>query len=1349
MISLMMVMTTAPFAMADTEAPDAVTAFETLDEDSYAPGEVIVVFKEDAVKDSRLSLSAARKIEEVDGQFGEMMDATGGSEEAADDAKSEVAIIGESLGDDFVIKDTVAFDDDLKVCLVSSEKYDTETLIRKLSGNDKVKSVEANTYLQPQSTQYSLNDALNQYAYQTNSPADTNKSGKNVSGRGTSPEGALSTRAGAVTDFAADHSSEDEVVVAVIDSGINLDHEDLKNMLWTNPGDIGLEGEHGFNFDDNAELIKDRHGHGTHCSGIIAAQANNGKGVAGTASGINIKIMMCAISGSIIDEEGNFPESDVPTTFNKLGAFNYVLKARQRGVNVVATSNSWGSPDYSRAYDEVMDRLGEEGILSFAAASNEAANLDTVHYAPSGGDSEYMVVVGAADVTGKKAGFSNYGKAGVDLFAPGNGILSTSAHSIYSPSLYPASERAENTEFYGQFSSRTEVGDFDEQLGTNRVVAETEDETGTVNPFGAVKFFKQEAYSAETEDDGETAADPADPADPSPATCQLSVTEEKTFTDNYEPGSDKRPASLKATIKNAREGEEYYLYFPFAKNHLTTGIDNTRYSLITILQHKEDELCASVGGGEVVKYKKDGRIYCACKEAGQIESDPANDDDVKHFYCGGDGGLESSLLSWEDSDPENTDVTETGIGLCIRPSSSTQASSEADTASDEVHDITIYIDSVGLSRPVTEEGKTPEDVFPADSSYEIMSGTSMAAPAAAGAYAVLASLYPKQEGQTGAEYARENRARLFAAVRPTDQLQDFCSTGGYIDLSLINDMDQKSSLTDAVCDTKAETLTLHGENLTKDLKLSYRSLAPGGGEEKPLPSGQVKLSYSDDAKTITISGAKELFGRHLEFILKNGEEICATGSFYTVKGQEKLTEVLKEEHKETLDDTINLPPRYLITDTKGQAVYAYQMNSYDLYEKTAGVLYKYDGSKFVEYPGTKLTDAVFDHYEQELGYDRHQITRGLSVKPLVVRQPIHEGNVIYDFVEAEYTPYNGAEEETIERRTYLCSLNYTDRSPKWTLQEIPSLDEGLSDLEAFNENQLTFCAMKGKIYCFGSTVEEDGAVTEENNFTFAYALDIGTGEWTREKDLEGAVLKKTNAYYNNGEIWLMFGACPEKLSRAVYSFDGNNWKKHADIPFVGRNSTDTIFATGSVAPVKDGFIVFEYSVEGAGNVFLYDAKTGECRPLYYTLGTGLSEPSLVDSGESAVETADGLYFISLHSDAGGIDAYRLYRIPKTSYVYTPRYKSANPMRVTKKNVKAVTVKNAKGKVTYQRVRITCSKKLLKTAKKKILVNKKTGKITLKKGLKKGTYKISIKVTAAGDKIYKAGSKTVTVTVKIK
>ena len=85
---------------------------------------------------------------------------------------------------------------------------------------------------------------------------------------------------------------------------------------------------------------------------------------------------------------------------------------------------------------------------------------------------------------------------------------------------------------------------------------------------------------------------------------------------------------------------------------------------------------------------------------------------------------------------------------------------------------------------------------------------------------------------------------------------------------------------------------------------------------------------------------------------------------------------------------------------------------------------------------------------------------------------------------------------------------------------------------------------------------------------------------------------------------------------------------------------------------------------------------------------------------------------------------------------------------TYKRSKAITVKNAKGNLSFKRSKITCKKSLRNQAKKKIKISN-SGKLTLKKGLKKGTYKLKVEVAAAGDANYKAASKTVTVKIKVK
>ena len=117
----------ATFAAEDT--PSQSTSSTPLTDGTFVPGEVIVMFRPGAVKDAGISLNTAKELDNVDENFGETMKATGDAKEAARDAKSEAAILRDILGDDFVIMDSIAFDDDLSIALVRSEIYETADMM--------------------------------------------------------------------------------------------------------------------------------------------------------------------------------------------------------------------------------------------------------------------------------------------------------------------------------------------------------------------------------------------------------------------------------------------------------------------------------------------------------------------------------------------------------------------------------------------------------------------------------------------------------------------------------------------------------------------------------------------------------------------------------------------------------------------------------------------------------------------------------------------------------------------------------------------------------------------------------------------------------------------------------------------------------------------------------------------------------------------------------------------------------------------------------------------------------------------------------------------------------------------
>ena len=204
------------------------------------------------------------------------------------------------------------------------------------------------------------------------------------------------------------------VIVAVVDGGVNYNHEDLKDNMWINPnptmGDI-----HGIRITGsirNGDPM-DEYGHGTHIAGTIGARGNNGLGTAGVAW--KVQIMAC----KAISETGNGTASDI---------YECIAYAREHGAKVVNLSLTVGANGlYPMALKEEIIACHDAGVLCVCAAANEAADNDKMPVYPAGFCTEYdnVISVGSSTREDKISDFSNYGKVNVQLFAPGSDIYST------------------------------------------------------------------------------------------------------------------------------------------------------------------------------------------------------------------------------------------------------------------------------------------------------------------------------------------------------------------------------------------------------------------------------------------------------------------------------------------------------------------------------------------------------------------------------------------------------------------------------------------------------------------------------------------------------------------------------------------------------------------------------------------------------------------------------------------------------------------------------------------------------------------------------------------------------------
>ncbi|MGI8543201.1 MAG: S8 family serine peptidase [Aridibacter sp.] len=213
-----------------------------------------------------------------------------------------------------------------------------------------------------------------------------------------------------------------DVVVAVLDTGVDYTQQDLVNNMWFRPENVPayvddelgtIDDERGYNADANSGDPMDENGHGTHCSGIIGAEGNNGLGIAG----INwkVKIMPLKFLG-----RGGFG-----STKNAIESINYAIDRKKAGVNIRVINASWGSTQNSKALEDAIRAAGEQGILFVAAAGNNGTNNDNRPHYPSNYNLPNVISVAAMDRNDQLASFSNYGVKTVHIAAPGKEILST------------------------------------------------------------------------------------------------------------------------------------------------------------------------------------------------------------------------------------------------------------------------------------------------------------------------------------------------------------------------------------------------------------------------------------------------------------------------------------------------------------------------------------------------------------------------------------------------------------------------------------------------------------------------------------------------------------------------------------------------------------------------------------------------------------------------------------------------------------------------------------------------------------------------------------------------------------
>ncbi|CAN5617337.1 S8 family serine peptidase [soil metagenome] len=289
--------------------------------------------------------------------------------------------------------------EDYALLAIDESSDDVESAMSRLAQYPEVESVQPDfiytTSLVPNDPQYSQQWGLKN-AGQTLAPDHATQSFYTTGNPGTAGRDmGLETAWDKITDCST-------VVVAVVDTGIKMDHDDLASNLWSNS-----DGEHGYDFVNSDTDPSDDNGHGTHVAGTIGARGNN----AIATTGVCWRVQIMAVKVLAANGSGS--------TAAIISGIQYAVTNGAKIINM-----SLGGTGYDPAFASAVDAAGAAGVLLVVAAGNSAVNVDSTPTYPCSFTTANLICVGAVDQKFDLASFSNFSVTGVDIGAPGTNILS-------------------------------------------------------------------------------------------------------------------------------------------------------------------------------------------------------------------------------------------------------------------------------------------------------------------------------------------------------------------------------------------------------------------------------------------------------------------------------------------------------------------------------------------------------------------------------------------------------------------------------------------------------------------------------------------------------------------------------------------------------------------------------------------------------------------------------------------------------------------------------------------------------------------------------------------------------------
>lgn len=595
-----------------------------------------------------------------------------------------------------------------------------------------------------------------------------------------------------------------DVVVAVIDSGVDASNPDLESVMWDDGDTIAalfaLGGdEHGLSTASGTTSTTGLvNYHGTHVAGIIAADWD-GQGISGMAP--NVQIMSLR---------------HFDTLSSLLACLNYAKVACDEGVNVRVANNSWGLGQCaSRSIDLAVTELGERGVASVFGSGNSTADNDAASsLSTTLADNPYVVVVDAIEPSGEVAGYSQYGQTTTDVMAPGSVILSTWATGENN-----GQGSAEGQKYLGEADSDPVLYEsFDGESSFDDAVA-LEDGTKPVQGERALSFF---AYGSSGTGElvGEAkegtsfvgAAAYAIPYDPAQGSGSLYQTVVTNVADLSQVADKPRYLSMRYSFRDAEGLQDGQL--PYGQVAIAVKLkQDSGYTWAQLVAQGASGVVDWQGsyydlGGTAIAVDGNG-------QQAQIQ-------------------LTADMIDWEHFQLQ--------ITFMVVPVSTTGG---VQTPEQTPVPCTILLDSIGLG----------SDVVP----YQYEQGTSMATPAVTGAAAIIAGEGLADVEGDAAKSAEKLAALVRGAAQPDERYEGLCSTGGY---ATVDGADNPGPAITKVVD-EGETIEVQGYFMSKNAQVqldgmsaqvtSWVDLGDGKAEltvVKPdaFAGGQVTVLVTEDGK---------------------------------------------------------------------------------------------------------------------------------------------------------------------------------------------------------------------------------------------------------------------------------------------------------------------------------------------------------------------------------------------------------------------------------------------------------------------------------------------------------------------